>query len=490
MSIRTSALCLTTLISLWTLNQAQSDYPYTIDTLPKTASSGPVRFVKQKVMNEGNPESCAFGDFNGDDFMDIVSGNHWFEGPGFTVKHYFRLLSTVDLTTPDDMTVTLDVNGDGFDEVISGGHNFGLYCYMNPANNPNTPWTRVVIDAERPPDEHVDTTIAAGLPHTMGWHSGGLVDVDGDGKKEELLSTGVEAVEKNNMRWWKYVNNAWVKHDLGEKCNQWGSGMGDLNGDGRADVLCPDAWLEAPVNRLTGKWIKHDHLVDISNIPGDPLPKVKNSKGATSGHVTQIYTYDVNKDGLADMLMTSGHGNGVFWYQQAKTPGGEITFVQRIIDSSWYDCHNLEFQDIDGDGDPDMVSGKRYGIRGLPETRPNSVFWYELTPGAANPWKRHALTFNEKIGMGTKGDVRDFDHDGDMDILVTSMYSDGTNLFINQTDPVTIAPKRIDHAGPKSYMNLQVGSVDFLWPNKNGMSRRNAQGRLKLDQKLEAEVKR
>lgn len=418
---------------------AQAKYP-TIDTLPKQAQSGPVPFRKLKIQNSGIIESCAFGDFNGDKVTDIVSGNHWFAGPGFTAKTAFRTLSTADRTTPDDMTVTLDVNGDGHDEVISGGHNIGLFMYVNPGKG-SVPaggmWVRQVIDAERPPDGRVDTAVSAGLPHTLGWHSGGLVDVDGDGKAEELLSTGVRAPEKLTMRWYKVENRAWKKYDLKVKCEQWGSGVGDVNGDGRGDILCPDAWLEAPADRKAGTWIKHVFNSSIMNSKAEPEPKFTNSAGMVSGHATQIYAHDVNKDGMNDVLISSGHGNGILWYQQVRAADGKLSFLERLIDSTWYQSHNLEFRDVNRDGHPDLVSGKRWAGWGPNEKAANCVFWYQLTPGAANPWKRHAVSFDEKIGMGNKGDLRDMDGDGDLDLVATSGDAQGTVLFINDLPPPT-----------------------------------------------------
>jgi hypothetical protein len=473
------ALGCAALLGIETAVRAQNAYPYTIDTLPRQSNSGPVKFAKIKIMNSGIIESCAFGDFNGDKILDIVSGNHWFKGPDFAIKTQFRLLSTADRTTPDDMTVTLDINGDGYDEVISGGHNIGLFCYNNPGGKGGG-WTRFAIDAERPPDGRVDTAIAAGLPHTLGWHSGGLVDVDGDGKKEELLSTGVRADAKLNVRWWKFADHAWVKHDLGVTCEQWGSGMGDLNGDGRDDIICPDAWLEAPLDRVAGKWIKHPQLANICNVAEEPEPKFKNPAGFTSGHATQIYAYDVNKDGMKDILLSSGHANGIFWYQQARTAQGEITFLERNIDKSWYQSHNLEFEDMDGDGDPDLISGKRWGGWGPNEKAANNVFWYALTPGAANPWTRHVVTFNEKIGMGNKGGVRDMDKDGDLDLVVTSGDAEGTCLFVSQLQrPVSIAWKasRITLSGPASEGGS--GIIPFRYGGSGGEGIRNALGRMR-----------
>jgi hypothetical protein len=291
------------------------------------------------------------------------------------------------------------------------------------------------------------------------------------------------------MRWYKVENKVWKKHDLGLKCEQWGSGMGDINGDGRADIICPDAWLEAPVNRATGTWIKHIINSNICNIVEEPEPKFTNSAGFISGHATQIYTYDVNKDGLNDILLSSGHSNGIFWYQQAKSAAGAITFLERMIDRSWYQSHNLEFKDVNGDGFPDLVSGKRWAGWGPNENAANSIFWYQLTPGAANPWKRHTISYNEKSGMGCKGDVRDFDGDGDMDVLATSLDAQGTVLYINDMKPVPILVKQNgNQKSPRfsAYGNwLRTSHLGYLVAEKGTMRLRSPSGRIMPMQEVE-----
>lgn len=400
--------------------------------LPSSISmSGPIQFKKQQVSSE-KAESCAFGDFDGDGYQDIASGSYWLRGPNFKERFLFRKLRRTIPTnpkstlSPDDFTLSRDVDGDGFDDVVSGGHDYGLFWYKSPGTAEDGLWERIVIDADRPPNGIPDIE---SLEHNVPYHCSVWVDIDNDGRAEEIVSEGMNARENLNLRWVKYENGAWQKYDIGQKSIQWGSGVGDINGDGRADIISPDAWFEAPEDPRHGQWIRHPFPMPVCVSEGDPIKRIKNENGVESAHVCCIHVYDVNKDGLNDFIASVGHGPGIFWYEQQRMVDGQITFVEHLIDRSWAMPHGLHFRDIDLDGDPDLVTGKR-GTGGRAGNE-NALFWYELEPGSANPWTRHIISYNERIGFGTGGDIKDIDGDGDLDIAATTR-DHGCYLLTNQ----------------------------------------------------------
>jgi hypothetical protein len=400
------------------------------------SQSGPIKFEKVQISKE-RVESCTFGDFNGDGIQDIATGHYWFVGPDFKQKYKFREMRVMGglFMSPDDLMISKDINSDGYVDIVSAGHDQGFFWYESPGNNGEGLWKRHLIDAERTDGFNGPASNDLLSTHDLGFHSGGWVDVDGDNKKDEFVSTGIclyAPVIPTNIRWWKFIGNGrWTKRDIGYWSGQWGSGVGDIDHDGCPDIICPDKWFEAPDDLVNGKWKEHIMPVDISSGANGPGGEVVNRTGCSSGHVTCIFVYDVNQDGKNDLLMNSAHGYGVFWYEQIVDTKGDISFEEHVIDKSWSTGHNLEFEDIDNDGDPDLITGKRWDGWGPDAKGPSNVYWYELTPGAINPWKRHVISYNEHIGMGCKGDVLDYDKDGDLDILVTSHDTGGTYLLIN-----------------------------------------------------------
>jgi hypothetical protein len=416
-----------------------ADQPNDTITEPPTVSqSGPIKFEKVQISKE-RVESCTFGDFNGDGIQDIATGHYWFVGPDFKQKYKFREMRVMGglFRSLDDFMISKDINSNGFDDIVVGGHAEGFFWFENPGKNADGLWKRHLIDAERPDGFSGPDSAELLATHDLGFHSGGWVDLDMDGQKDEYVSTGICLYvpgTPTNIRWWKFPGNGrWTKKDIGHWSGQWGGGIGDINDDGHCDIICPDKWFEAPEDLMKGKWKEHIMPVDIcaETRSSDFETVYKNETGCSSGHITCVFVYDINQDGKNDFMAASAHGYGVYWYEQIVDANGDIAFEEHVIDSSWSLSHNLEFEDIDNDGDPDLITGKRWDGWGPDDKGASNVYWYELTPGDMNPWKRHVISYDEHIGMGCKGDVLDYDKDGDLDILATSHDTGGTYLIIN-----------------------------------------------------------
>ena len=73
-----------------------------------------------------------------------------------------------------------------------------------------------------------------------------LVDLDNDGKAREVLPQ----FGSNNapLAWYEYKSGKWIEHKVSDKSYGHGIGAGDVNGDGRTDILTPKGWLEAPAD--------------------------------------------------------------------------------------------------------------------------------------------------------------------------------------------------------------------------------------------------
>ena len=373
---------------------------------PRAAGSGEINFRKHTI-DLGPSETCAVADVNQDGKLDIISGENWYEqrssgaagaGPEW-IKHKFRSLDYREYYVDDFSDLPIDVNGDGYPDLVTATwFTNRLSWYENPRGR-EAPWR--------------ETVIQSGYPVEFAF----LVDLLNTGKPQQLLPQFGD--EKAPLAWYELTGTGaeaqWVKHEVSPQSYGHGIGAGDVNGDGRTDILTPKGWFEAPPDPRNGRWIFHPEF-DL-------------------GVTGFIYTEDVNGDGLPDLVTSAAHGYGIFWYEQRKNSSGQRSWIKHVVDDSWSQSHALTLVDLNRDGRRDLVTGKRFMAhngRDPGEREPLGVYWYESSNVEGRPeWVRHIIDYSTRAGGGMQIPVVDIDGDGDLDVVVAG--KSGLFLFGNLT---------------------------------------------------------
>jgi len=372
----------------------RSVFVFGVCSLVTLTSFAAPSFVAHKI-GSYRGEVLNVADFNNDGLLDIVALPWIYLAPDFKGYEICTIEGEVNEEGKgyrwDFVNAPVDVDGDGLTDVVTASW-FGMKAeWLRNPGTFDTQWERHLI---------VDNG---------NYECGDLCDLDGDGKLNQVLPAVLKTV------WYepgmKDGKQQMLRYVISEKEMEFGVGYGDINGDGRVDVLRPSAWFEAPENPRADPWIEH------------PLALGGKEEG-TSGHTAPILVYDVNNDGLADIISAIAHDYGIFWWEQQRD-GDAITWKRHLIDDSWSQPHSLALADLDGDGDLDLVAGKRFmahngGDPGAFE--PLCVYWYELERAPAPAWKRHVISYDEGIGSGLNMIATDLDGDGDADIIVTGKW--------------------------------------------------------------------
>lgn len=356
------------------------------------SARSPEILFEKKMLDGGISETCAIGDFNGDGRPDIFSGNAWYENPSWK-QHIVRNLKEYGTYLESLSDIALDVDGDGRVDIVSSGWHSKRIWWSRNSGKPGALWE--------------DRVIFEGSPVEFTF----LVDLDNDGKRRELLPQFGD--DRQPVSWFEIRGGTFVRHAVSPHGYGHGIGAGDVNGDGRSDIITPKGWLEAPADPRQSGWTFHPEF----------------QLGATSF----IHVIDVNGDGLADLVTGNAHNYGLFWMEQRP----DHTWIRHMIDESWSQPHAITLVDLNGDGRPDILTGKRYLAHDGHDPggrEPLGIYWYEYrksTDGAAVEWSRHVIDYSSRAGGGMDIPVADLDGDGDLDFAVGG--KSGLFLFENMT---------------------------------------------------------
>ena len=290
-------------------------------------------------------------------------------------------------------------------------------------------------------------------------HNIAIDDIGGDGDLDIVNS---DFANGNLEIWRNDINNmlpldAWhyIQIDATRSTKSFGLNFGDIDGDGRTDVVSGPYWYRNPGGDLSGSWARSGLpagmdgmlVLDVDNdgwadiIAEGPISGSSQlgiywlrNNGRGTGWST-ILVGSVSPDpaafesrgyalgqvipgGLPEIVLTSGLG--ACYFQVPSNPG-QGNWPSVLISSDVM-RGGIAVADINGDGNPDVI--------GTVSPNGTTVAWWQNPGTGAGNWLRHDVGVTSGI-QGDRIAAADINHDGRMDIVVTeaNLSASGNSLF-------------------------------------------------------------
>ena len=278
-------------------------------------------------------------------------------------------------------------------------------------------------------------------------------DIENDGDMDLFVSE----FGANRIVFYENINLSWTEHVIdAQALGALGLDLADIDSDGKLDVLAGN--------------YRSDVVAWYRNEGGDTITWEKNTIDGSLDGADVVVAEDINGDGAVDAIALGYDSGEIVWYENKHPAGwtrhiiglnspkdgvicvGDITgdnkpdviraayildklvlyknnlpgtnWTEITIDGNLKGAHAASIDDIDNDGDMDIVVTSRKATDAEAD-----VAWYE-NDGTGQNWTKHGITADLAKARGLA--TVDLDGDEDKDLVVTDIISDNIVMFLNE----------------------------------------------------------
>ncbi len=376
-------------------------------------------------------------DIDGDNDVDIISASSldntisWFENTNGLGDFGSMQIINSNANLANSVFAS-DIDNDGDIDVISGSSNSGISWYENIDGNGNFSLPQIISS------DIFSISIYA-------------IDFDNDGDND-ILST---SFNDDKLVWFENTDGLGgfgTQNTITTNVISATSTLAfDIDGDGDNDVIS--------ASESDNKIAWYENLDAIGNF-GEQQVLSNIADGLNS-----VFTSDLDGDGDLDILSASQNDNKISWYENINGEGDFST--QHIISINTENATSVYAIDLDGDGDLDVLSSSK---------NDNKIAWYENIDGLGNFSSQHIISTQANGANYVYAD--DIDGDGDNDVLSASsldnkiawyrnngfgVFSSQIIITTNALNAKTVITDDIDNDGDIDIISASSDDDKIAW---------------------------